>query len=84
MAQTQQDKAIHANFKKGREVRIKSGDLEGHFGKITRVTDDDGQRFLRVKIDKLKKISWEKTWWSQVSSWVRFTTGVWQVRRFWR
>ncbi len=47
-------------FQKGREVRIKKGDLEGHIGTITRVTDDDGQRFLRIKIDKLKK-SVEKT-----------------------
>lgn len=60
MPQSKQQKAMFASLKKGREVRIKKGDLEGHFGVITRVTDDDDQRFLRIKIDKLKK-SVEKT-----------------------
>jgi len=60
MPSREQEKAMFASLKKGREVRIKKGDLEGHFGVITRVTDDDDQRFLRIKIDKLQK-SVEKT-----------------------
>jgi len=42
-------------LKKGREVRIKSGDERGNFGTIERVTEDDGKQFLRIKLDKLNK-----------------------------
>jgi len=53
--QSSRDKLIHAQFKKGREVRIKVGEHEGEFGTIKKVTDDEGKRFLRIKLDKIKK-----------------------------
>lgn len=53
--QSDRDKLIHAQFKKGNQVRIKKGEFEGQFGVITRVTDDEGKRFLQVKLEKLKK-----------------------------
>ena len=53
----QSDKAMFANLnlKKGREVRIKSGDEEGNFGVIEKITEDEGKQFLRIKLDKLNK-----------------------------
>lgn len=42
-------------FSKGREVRIKTGEHEGQFGTIKKVTDDEGKRFLRIKLDRMNK-----------------------------
>lgn len=55
--QSKSDKAMFANLnlKKGREVRIKSGDEQGNFGVIERITEDAGKQFLRIKLDKLNK-----------------------------
>ncbi len=55
--QSKSDKAMFANLnlKKGREVRIKSGDEQGNFGVIERITEDAGKQFLRIKLDRLNK-----------------------------
>ncbi len=37
-------------YKKGTEVRIKTGKDDGQFGVVKKVTDDEGKRFLRIKL----------------------------------
>jgi len=48
-----QEKAMFANFHKGQEVRIKEGEEEGNFGKITEVFEEKGRKLLQIKLDKL-------------------------------
>jgi len=45
-----------AEFKKNSEVRIKVGEHEGQFGVVKKVTDDEGKRFLRIKLEKSNKM----------------------------
>lgn len=53
MPQSPQEKAIHAQFHKGQEVRIKEGSEDGNFGKITKVLERDGKKLLQIKLDRL-------------------------------
>ncbi len=53
MPQSPQEKAIHAQFHKGQEVRIKQGAEDGNFGKITKVLQTDGKKLLQIKLDRL-------------------------------
>ena len=55
MPQTKHEKFVHSLFKKGREVKINMGDHDGEFGVIKRVADDEGKRFLRIKLDNSNK-----------------------------
>lgn len=53
--QTDKEKRIHAMFRKGGNVKIRSGDLQGEIGEIKKVTDDEGQRFLQIKLRNKNK-----------------------------
>jgi len=53
MTQSQREKAIHAQFHKGQEVRIKEGTEDGNFGKITKILERDGKKLLQIKLDRL-------------------------------
>lgn len=55
MPQSNKQKKIHALLDKGSLVKIKSGKHQGETGEVKKITDDEGKRFLQIKIERLDK-----------------------------
>lgn len=55
MPQSNQQRKVHALLNKGSLVKIKTGKHQGEVGEVKKITDDEGKRFLQIKIERLNK-----------------------------